>query len=737
MRRTLIACALPVVAVSAMWLRLEDPRLVSEAVVVAVLAVPPALAPWGWLRAVGASLAVAIAAWLALDAPVWELLPFRDQRVVEPAVDVVERGIGDYYGVVLPFVPERHPEMHALLLVAIFGFCAAIALLIGARRPVAAAAVTVAGVAWPATLLGDAPIQCGALALAAALSIFLGLRVSSARALAAGTAAAALVVAGAVWASSASTFAHESMLAWQDWDLRGLPAKATGVRFVWDSNYDGISFPPTRTVVLEIRGPEQAEYWRASALETFTADRWFEPEVVPIRVVEGPEGPVPRDPLAPRRAFDPDAWLEQRVDVKALVDDRFIAAGTPVQIDASTFGSVFFLASGAIRNGHPVRAGARYRIWSYVPDPSPRVLDAAPPRYPAGTRDFLEVWGRSLPPYGAVSRDARVRALFADPGNAAFGAYLPLYEEAMRVVGDARSPYSAVLALESWFRQSGGFRYEERPPRALDLPPLVHFVTVSRAGYCQHFAGAMALMLRLLGIPSRVAVGFTSGTNEDGIWTVTDHNAHAWVEVWFPDYGWVPFDPTPGRGRFAGIYSFASENAAAVAALRRGDLRRARPESRSGSGRLGSTTAGRDDRGGIASLIGLAAISGIVLAGAIGALKWALRRARYLTSDPRRVAAASRRELEAFLRDQGVAVPASATLDDLREAVWADFGLDGAAFAEAAGRGRFGAPRDTLSAARRARTEVQTLIAAVRRELSVWSRLRGFVSLRSLRGWQS
>ena len=75
-----------------------------------------------------------------------------------------------------------------------------------------------------------------------------------------------------------------------------------------------------------------------------------------------------------------------------------------------------------------------------------------------------------------------------------------------------------------------------------------------RQGYCQHYAGAMAVMLRLLGIPARVAAGFTSGKYDKGEkeWVVTDHNAHTWVEVWFPRFGWLPFDPTPGRGQLAG-----------------------------------------------------------------------------------------------------------------------------------------------------------------------------------------
>jgi hypothetical protein len=329
-----------------------------------------------------------------------------------------------------------------------------------------------------------------------------------------------------------------------------------------------------------------------------------------------------------------------------------------------------------------------------------------------------------------------MQAALSDEGLPALAAYRPLYDEAQRVAGAARTPYAAVLALESWFRQSGGFLYDERPVPATDLPPLVHFVTVTKAGYCQHFAGAMSVMLRLLGIPSRVAVGFTSGTYDDGVWKVTDHNAHAWVEVWFPEQGWVAFDPTPGRGRFAGIYSFASENAAAVAALRRGDLQGV--DTAGGRGRSGSNTSveilrGRDER---PSLLALAALVAVFLTVAIGALKWVVRRSRYLTSDPRRLAAASRRELEAFLRDQGIAVPSSATLDDLRHAVADELGLDGSAFADAAGRGRFGASRETARAASTARRELRSLLRAARRELSLWARLRGFVSLRSLRGWE-
>ena len=99
------------------------------------------------------------------------------------------------------------------------------------------------------------------------------------------------------------------------------------------------------------------------------------------------------------------------------------------------------------------------------------------------------------------------------------------------------------------------------------------FVTRTKAGYCQHYAGAMARDAA----PARDPRSGRGGLHErdgydDGKWVVTDHEAHAWVEVWFAGQGWVPFDPTPGRGTFGGTYSFASDSKDAVEALRRGDL---------------------------------------------------------------------------------------------------------------------------------------------------------------------
>jgi Transglutaminase-like superfamily/TgpA N-terminal domain len=731
--RTIAAAALPSVAIVVSWGRLEDPRLAGELVLVAVLAIVPALARPVAARVALLFLSLAAAAWVAFGAQPWELLPYRDERVLAPLFDAFGAGVGDYYDILLPFDPARRPEMHGVLALAVFGFVAAIALLVAARRPLAAAAVTIAGAGWPATLLDDAAVAVGTLALAGALSIALVLRARSVRTLVGGLVVAALVVGGAAWVSSATSFTREAVVDWQAWNVRGPAPRALGVRFVWEARYDGIAFPPTTTEVLRITGSSRAQYWRASALDEFIADRWYEdPSLVLSR---GTGKRLVRDPLAPDAARDESTWLEQHVEVRALVDDRLVAAGTPVSVEAPSLGTLFTFASGMVRAQRTLPRGTKYTVWSYVPDPAPAALEEAPARYPRTARRFIALWGRELPWFGAENRAQRVDAILDDPSYANLGAYRPLYERARGLTQRATSPYAAVLALESWLRQRGGFTYNERPP-VTDGPPLVNFVTTSKAGYCQHFAGAMAVMARLLGIPARVAVGFTSGRLRDGAWVVNDHDAHAWVEVWFAGHGWVPFDPTPGRGTFSTSYSFASDSPETVAALRRGSLDAVVRAEERGDLVQGLDTGGADAGGDRPSILTIALVLSALGALAIGLVKWLRRRVGYLTTDPRRVAAATRNELEWFLRDQGVVVPRSATLEDLRRAVGEKLGFDAGPFVAQAGRARFGAPSDTRLAARRARGELRSLLRAVRGELSVAARARGFVSLRSLRGWQ-
>jgi TgpA N-terminal domain/Transglutaminase-like superfamily/Domain of unknown function (DUF4129) len=108
----------------------------------------------------------------------------------------------------------------------------------------------------------------------------------------------------------------------------------------------------------------------------------------------------------------------------------------------------------------------------------------------------------------------------------------------------ALTQLQAAIDLENWLT-SKAFTYTLKP----DLPKthwLVHFLTNDRRGYCQQFAWAMAVLARLVGIPSRVAVGYTAGSpGPDRQWQVTTADAHAWPELYLAGQGWLRFEPTP------------------------------------------------------------------------------------------------------------------------------------------------------------------------------------------------
>jgi hypothetical protein len=330
--------------------------------------------------------------------------------------------------------------------------------------------------------------------------------------------------------------------------------------------------------------------------------------------------------------------------------------------------------------------------------------------------------------------------------------YAELYDRARAVAGQTRSPYAAAVALERWFRVTGGFTYSEQPGTTPGLPPLVSFVVETRTGYCQHFAGAMALMLRLLGIPARVAAGFVPGHYHDGTWTVTDHDAHTWVEAWFPRYGWLAFDPTPGRGRLSGSYSSTSVdfNPSAAAKLLAGvvkggevfgggapavighDDRIRTPRSAADVPVRGLRVPPPPTTSRAPSLLLFLLLLAAGVAAGIVVLKLVRRKARYLTRDPRRVASACAQELAEFLQDQRVPSSQAATLHELGETVAERFGVDAEAFARAATAARYGPRPEAGTAARRARVELRALKRKLRRGIFVLDRARGLVSVRSL-----
>jgi hypothetical protein len=111
-----------------------------------------------------------------------------------------------------------------------------------------------------------------------------------------------------------------------------------------------------------------------------------------------------------------------------------------------------------------------------------------------------------------------------------------------------RDPYHVALAIQDYLYASGGFKYTTDIRGECAGEKLVDCFMRIKKGYCEYFATAMVMMLRAQGIPARYVLGYLPGQQqEDGTWRVTRGAAHAWVEVYFPDYGWVEFDPTPGN----------------------------------------------------------------------------------------------------------------------------------------------------------------------------------------------
>jgi transglutaminase-like putative cysteine protease len=117
---------------------------------------------------------------------------------------------------------------------------------------------------------------------------------------------------------------------------------------------------------------------------------------------------------------------------------------------------------------------------------------------------------------------------------------------AAEVTEGTTNPYDAAVALQRWFRVDGGFTYSTQVQGGSDEDALATFLD-ERVGYCEQFAATMALMARSVGIPARVVVGFTQGSQDGNTWVVRGTDAHAWPELWMGSAGWVRFEPTPGN----------------------------------------------------------------------------------------------------------------------------------------------------------------------------------------------
>ena len=362
---------------------------------------------------------------------------------------------------------------------------------------------------------------------------------------AAGTALALALLAGIVAALVAPRLdQHQAWLDYRAWT--GSIAGAHADTFNWNQTYGPLRWPHSGHEVLSVDA-KQADYWKAENLDMFNGYAW----VLGAAAAQPTLPPVRRSALA--------AWTQRvRVTVEGMKTNDVIAPGEvlgrPVQVPGGVEPGV---DAGTWTTERTLRTGASYEVTSYSPHPSATQLRTAGHAYPwvalsddltltipqtgAPPQEFTQVTfgpfhGRQPSAVAAANQPNISAVMTASP-------YAAAYALAQHLAARAPTPYAFVESVLRYL--SHGYIYNQSPP--VSRYPLVNFLFNDKRGYCQQFSGSMALLLRMGGLPARVAAGFTPGMR-NGVhhqWLVSDIDAHAWVEVWFPHYGWVRFDPTP------------------------------------------------------------------------------------------------------------------------------------------------------------------------------------------------
>jgi transglutaminase-like putative cysteine protease len=468
-----------------------------------------------------------------------------------------------------------------------------------------------------------------------------------------GVAATIAVAAAAAVAlpAAAAIQTGRGLIDYRHWSL----LSANGQSFHWDQTYGPLSWPQKGTLLLEVAS-EHSHYWKATNLDEFDGTRW-ERSSAP-----GSE-PALGEPLKLHPKGTPpelnSEWVDRiNLNSRGLNSDFAIGAGTVLalnRIEARPSPDAVWSMTNELRPGNT------YTALVYDPKPSDAEMRAAGTTFPAEASRYVSF---DLPgrigvqvPFWSKSGPASV----ADQIQGT--PYVGMYDLARQLTAGATSPFDAAKRIELYLRTN--YAYRQNVPDHAD--PLPAFLSEDRAGYCQQFSGTMALMLRMLGIPSRVSSGFAPGGRDPdrNNFLVDDTDAHDWVEVYFPRIGWVTFEPTPAAAPAAtqlddnalGVTkpgpSDDGGSAPSLPDLRGGDV----PAPSPAVG--GATGPGGNDSGIGAETL----LAGGAAAAALAAIAaYAIRRWRRSRMDAERLAGAELRELDRALERLGSPLPPGTTL---------------------------------------------------------------------------
>ena len=517
-----------------------------------------------------------------------------EPRLLAPAhweelANGIGRGLEALSGVTLPYLgadpwPDVTLRLGGVLLVAV-----AAALIAWPRQeergfPFLALALLLVLVITPVTAIGSTRSLVLGAAIAFLTVCFLWLERLPLRPGAGVAVLGGLALAGALPLSAAAD-RDGPWFDYRSW-AEGLGTPAP-VRFDWEHSYQPITWPREGRELLRIKSDEP-QYWKLENLEYFDGTRW-ETRATPDTVGDEPEADL--DPSWRSH----EEWSGQaRITVRGLRGTGLAGAGTTLSVDAGRNQTMRTLSPGTWRSGRELVAGDSYEVRFHAPRPEPGQLRTATSGAAGEQSDSLELvvplteavlqrrrdfysravtWTKLvLAPFDTRRRPVAFyeRSDSTGSGVAALrnSPYWRTWQLAQRLRKGASTPYEYARRIDAYLG-ANGFHYDESPPAPLlEQAPLDAFLFDSKAGYCQHFSGAMALLLRLGGVPARVGTGFSPGgfKRSQGEWVIRDRDAHSWVEAWYDGIGWVTFDPTPSATPARSLIAAFEDEAPAASA---------------------------------------------------------------------------------------------------------------------------------------------------------------------------
>ena len=371
------------------------------------------------------------------------------------------------------------------------------------------------------------------------------------------TGTAAILAAGVAVLALSLAPALDGDNPWWDYETWALgAASARSTSFSWDHSYGPLDWPRDGRELLRVKARRPA-YWKAENLDGFDGERWLELD------------PGSSGADEPRLPLDDDVVRRGRqrisVTIRNLQSRSFIAAGFAADVESPTVREIP-RGDGTWVASRPLRRGDAYTADIYEPDTNAEQRRAARTDgwsmgrylrlYMPGSGDVpgqtgAPVYSIDFPHFEntfdtvKARRDGSTDAADEETAREVLeeGPYAQAWRLAQRLKGQSETQEDFVQAVLAHLRD--GYSYTETPPAAAQN--LEGFLFDAKQGYCQQFSGAMALLLRMGGVPTRVATGFTSGSLDSKTreFVVRDLDAHSWVEVWYGGIGWETFDPTP------------------------------------------------------------------------------------------------------------------------------------------------------------------------------------------------